>query len=90
MKMKTFFSLLVAGAVSVGLVASPNVSAQSGSTLPNSAGTVQQGSTTQQQGSTTQQQGSTTPTTRKRNPAARKFDAGSSCHETSSGQAKGV
>ena len=37
MKMKTFFSLLVAGAVSVGLVASPNVSAQSGSTLPNSA-----------------------------------------------------
>ena len=76
MKMKTFFSLLVAGAVSVGLVASPNVSAQSGSTLPNSAGTVQQGSTTQpsnkevplsnkevqpqQQGSATRQQGSST------------------------------
>ena len=60
MKMKTFFSLLVAGAVSVGLVAAPNVSAQSGSTSPNQAATVQQGSTTQQQGSTTRQQGSTT------------------------------
>lgn len=69
MKMKTFFSLLVAGAVSVGLVASPNVSAQSGSTLPNSAVPFnkevplsnkevlpqQQGSATRQQGSSTQE-----------------------------------